>query len=39
MLQLDSMLSKLIQFKYIMEGGLGAKPPLTGQFSQLLQKK
>ena len=32
MLQLGGMLSKKMQFKYITDGGLGAKPPATGQF-------
>ena len=32
------MLSKLMQFKCIMDGGLGAKPPVAGQFSQILEK-
>ena len=33
LLQLGGMLSKLLQFKYITDGGLGAKPPVTGQWT------
>ena len=32
------MLSKLMQFKCIVEGGLGAKPPVAGKFLQFLEK-
>ena len=32
------MLSKLMQFKCIMDGGLGPKPLVAGQFSQFLEK-
>ena len=39
MLQLCSMLNKLMQFKCIIDGGLGAKRPVAGQFSQFLKKK
>ena len=38
MLQFGRMLSKLMQFKCIMDGGLGAKPTVAGQFSQFLEK-
>ena len=32
------MLGNLMQFKCIMDGGLGAKPPVAGQFSRFLEK-
>ena len=35
---LGGMLSKQMQFKCIMDGGQGAKPPVTGQFLQFLEK-
>ena len=38
MLRLGGMLNKLMQFKRIIRGGLGAKPPVAGQFSQSLEK-
>ena len=38
MLQLGGMLSKLMQLKYIMDEGLGAKPPVTGNFRNFLKK-
>ena len=38
MLQLGCMLNKLMQFKCIIHGGLGTKPPVAGQFSQFLEK-
>ena len=37
-LQFGRMLSKRMQFKCIMDGGLGAKRPVVGQFSQFLEK-
>ena len=33
---LGGMLSKLMQFKSITDGGLGAKPPVAGQFLHFL---
>ena len=39
MLQLSGMLSKLMQFKRIIDWDLGAKPLVAGQFSQFLEKK
>ena len=38
MLQLGGMLSKLMQLKYSMDGGLGAKPPVSGNFRDFLKK-
>ena len=38
MLQLGGVLSKLVQFKCIVDGGLGAKPLVAGQFLQFLEK-
>ena len=38
MLQLGGMLNKLMQFKCIIDGGLGAKLPVAGQFLQFLEK-
>ena len=35
---LGGMLSKRMQFKCIMDGGQGAKPPVAGQFLQFLEK-
>ena len=39
MLQLGGMFNKLMQFKCVIDGGLGAKLPVAEQFSQFLEKK
>ena len=38
MLQSSGMLNKLMQFKCIIDGDQGAKPPVAGQFLQFLEK-
>ena len=38
MLQLGGMLSKLMQFKCVLDGSLGANPLVDQQFSKLLEK-